>query len=124
MVTAYWYSSLLCYSYTPPVCPAAAQQGFKAQRSTQLPAQRCSAKSWGTSPTAPNSQYSEAGQKLVPKRKAVLAWFGLELCYVGFRATVLQLPAFSSPQAKYCDPVQSRERKDFDENSTCAWLLL
>lgn len=44
----------------------------------------------------------------MPKQIAVLAWLGLEFCSVGFRAIVLQLPAFHLPQPKYCDLVQSR----------------
>lgn len=44
----------------------------------------------------------------MPKQIAVLAWLGLELCSVGFRAIVLQLLAFHLPQLKCCDLMQSR----------------
>lgn len=112
-MVVYWYSSLsfAVNSYTPPMCPTATLQGFEAQVSALLSELCCHTKSWQTSPITPDSQYNEAEQKLVPKRIAVLAWFGLELCSVGFRAIVLQLPAFNLSQPKYCDSMQSRGRK-------------
>ena len=112
----WWYTGIrlppLLLTSTPLVHVLLQHHRVSKPRSLALLSEPCCrTKSWRTSPIAPDSQYNEAEQKLVPKRIAALAWFGLELCSVGFRAVVLQLAAFNSPRPKYCDPMQSRGYK-------------